>query len=126
MNDLERTCAVNEGATYDRGNQWEGKARSWIRQPGDGTRYTLFAFYAPDGKGANGAGDLGSVSKDAVFIISGMGRMAYLFQIGDAVSEDYVAEKLKLTNAHTIHHITALVAEAISGAVVGCQHTVRK
>ena len=92
-------------------------------QPGDATRYELLAVDL-GGKGIH-LGRLGYIGQNAVVVICGMGDgRAYLFSRGDTISEFYVAEKFGLSNEHTIHHITELVARAIHGEVVGCRHEV--
>ncbi len=98
----------------------EGRTVTYMdHQPGDGTRYEITAI---DVGGRLRLGQLGYVSQDAVLVISGMGGRAYLFSRGDDVSEFYVEEKFALTNPHTVHHITELIARAIDGRVVACDH----
>lgn len=89
-------------------------------QPGDATRYEILAV---DLKGGRlHLGELGYVSSDAVLVVSGMGGRAYLFSRGDDVAEWYVEEKFRLNNPHTVHHISELIAKAIGGHVIACDH----
>ncbi len=89
-------------------------------QPGDSTRYEIVAVDLAGG--SLHLGDLGYVSQDAVLVVCGLGGRAYLFRHGDDVAEWYVEEKLGLKNPHTVHHITELIANAIGGNVVACDH----
>lgn len=89
-------------------------------QPGDSTRYEIFVVDLA-GAGLH-LGDLGYLSKDAVLVICGLGGRAYLFQRGDDIAEWYVEEKLGLTNPHTVHHVTELIAKAIGGNAIACDH----
>jgi hypothetical protein len=98
----------------------EAEVRYFDHQPGDGTRYVMIAFDLK-GKGLAMNGVMGYVGKDAVVAVCGMTGRAYLFHKGDMVSEFYISEKFGLTNEHSVHHYTELVAEAIGGVVI-CQH----
>lgn len=92
--------------------------------PGDATRYEIAVV---DVGGRLHLGALGYVSQDAVLVVCGMAGKgtAMLIRRGDDLAEFYVAEKLRLDNPHTVHHITELIARAIDGRVVGCPHEVR-
>lgn len=96
-------------------------AEYFDHQPGDATRYEILAVAL--GRGIH-LGTLGYIAKDAVVVVCGMhpGRAA-LFDRGQTLGEWYVAEQFGLTNPHTIHHVTELVAAAIGGTVAGCEHT---
>lgn len=113
---------IKEGARADVDVQFSAVGRYIDHQPGDGTRYEVASFSISKGMHL---GYLGYVSNDAVVVVCGMGQgRAYLFRRGDTVSEFYIEEKFGLTNPHTVHHITELVARAIEGMVVGCEHQV--
>ncbi len=111
---------IKEGARTEWPASIVANATYFDHQPGDGTRYEILAVELFKGLHL---GRLGYVSQDAIVIVCGMGDgRAYLFQGGDTVSEFYIEEKFGLKNPHTVHHITELVAKAISGTVAGCTH----
>ena len=112
---------IKENGYVGSSGHFDATAEYFDHQPGDGTRYEILAIDLGDR--AVHLGRLGYVSDGAIAIICGMGDgRAYLFHQGDDVSEFYIKEKFGLANPHTVHHITELVAAAINGRVVGCEH----
>jgi hypothetical protein len=113
---------ITEAGHTDGGVWKDASVLYFDHQPGDATRYEILAVDLK-GKGIH-IGALGYVSNNAIVVVCGMGGegTAALFKRGQQVAEFYVAERLGLKNPHTIHHITELVAKAISGEVVACEH----
>lgn len=116
MNAQVRIRESGTTETHDRSSA----TTHYVHQPGDMTRYEIVAVELRDG--GLSFGNLGRVSRSPVLVICGRTGKAYLFEAGDDIAEWYIEEHFELTNPHDIHHFTELVAQAIGGRAIACDH----